>query len=85
MIRPYFGQKATLDIIQPQASTSFKAWVSNGTLSVECDVPQSIQVYDGLGRRIESKAGITSLRVAHLVKGLYLVKVGTRTKKVVVY
>ena len=85
MIRPYFGQKATLDIIQPQASTSFKVWVSNGTLSVECDVPQSIQVYDGLGRRIESKAGITSLRVAHLVKGLYLVKVGTRTKKVVVY
>ena len=85
MIRPYFGQKATLDIIKPQASTSFKAWVSNGTLSVECDVPQSIQVYDGLGRRIESKAGITSLRVAHLVKGLYLVKVGTRTKKVVVY
>ena len=85
MIRPYFGQKATLDISQPEVSTSFKAWVSEGTLSVECDVPQSIQVYDALGRRIESKNGITCLRVAHLAKGLYLVKVGAQTKKVVVY
>ena len=85
MIRPYFGQKATLDISQPQALPSFKTWVSNGTLFVECDTPQTIQVYDGLGRRIESNVGITSLQVAHLVRGLYLVKVGSQTKKVVVY
>lgn len=86
MIRPYFGQRATLDIPQMAESRSFNAYSVGATLFVESDVPQPIQIFNALGIRVFGPRATAYLRLADLPKGLYLVKVGTqKAQKVIVH
>ena len=86
MIRPYFGNRATLSISDAAEPSYLKAYAFDGVLYVNMGAPQSIQVFDALGRLIHSQHNAATLRLPNLPHGLYLVKVGTKTvKKVLVH
>lgn len=86
MIRPYFGNKATLGISSDSETASIRAYAVGSTLFVHTDSPQPIQVFDALGRRVHSQHNAATVRLSNLPHGLYLVKVGTQAvKKVLVH
>ena len=86
MIRPYFGYMAALGVSNPEMLPQFKAYVADGTIFVTAAAPQTIQVYDALGRLLLTRHSTTSLRLPNLPAGVYLVKIGSHNvKKVLVY
>ena len=86
MIRPYFGYMATLDAPHAESLTQFRAYAVNGTLIATTDTPQTIQVYDALGRMLLTRHNSNSVRLPNLPAGLYLIKAGSHNvKKVLVY
>ena len=86
MIRPYFGHKATLSLPSLESMSHVTAYAANGTLIVSTDTPQTIQVFDALGRVLLTRHNTSSLRLHNLPAGLYLVKAGPcNVKKVFIY
>ena len=86
MIRPYFGYMATLDVPHAESLAKFRAYAVNGTLIATTDAPQTIQVYDALGRVLLTQHNSNSVRLPNLPAGLYLIKAGSHNvKKVLVY
>ena len=85
MVRPHFGYRATL-AVPHTVTSSAKVYAVGSTIYVETDTPQSVQVYNTLGRLIHTQSVTTSLSLSNLPRGLYLVKVGSQiVKKVIVY
>lgn len=85
MMRPYFGHRATLDVQSVAEAHNFKAYTIGSTLYVETATPQSIQVYNTLGRLIYTQSATTRLHLPNLPSGLYMVRVGNQlAKKVLV-
>lgn len=62
--------------------SSSKVYTLNGTLAVESQIPIDVVVYDLLGRNVAFESQTTSCRIS-LRPGLYIVKTGCSTIKVV--
>ena len=91
------GQKATCRISVQKSGTipdanetivdqsAARAWTANGTLYIVTDKPADVEVLNFSGLRLKklrAPAGTTT--VSHLPQGLYIVRVGERTTKVMV-
>ncbi len=86
MIRPYFGDRATLEVGSAEMQHDFRAFVNGNTLVVETNTPQVIRVYNSIGVLVSSRDRATVMRLPNLSRGLYLVRVGSQAvKKIIVY
>ncbi len=71
------------DMLDIEENTSeLKVFADNGSLTVESSTPTDIVVYDLLGRNVAKEIQATSCRIS-LKPGLYVVKAGSATVKVV--
>ena len=88
MLRPYFGQRATLAVGEVPVSST-KVYALGRTIVVEPSAPSPIIVFNTLGQ-VVYKAATTlpnaKVEIRNLKAGLYLVKVGAEApRKIVIY
>ena len=88
MLRPYFGQRATLAVGEVPVSST-KVYALGRTIVVEPSAPSPIIVFNTLGQ-VVYKAATTlpnaKVEICNLKAGLYLVKVGAEAlRKIVIY
>lgn len=88
MLRPYFGQRATLAIGEVPVSNA-KAYALGRTIVVEPSAPSPIIVFNTLGQVVYKASTAlpnAKVEIRNLKAGLYLVKVGAEAPhKIVVY
>ncbi len=87
MLRPYFGQLATLGVNSLPDDSRTHIYVQDGRIVVSADQWGRVVVYDVMGREVFHAAlgpSCHSLRTDALPKGVYLVRVGSHAAKKVV-
>ena len=88
MLRPYFGQRATLAVGEVPVSNA-KAYALGRTIVVEPSTPSPIIVFNTLGQVVYKASTAlpnAKVEIRNLKPGLYLVKVGAEAPhKIVVY
>lgn len=89
MLRPYFGQRATLSVGEAADGSRSKAYALGNTIIVEPTASSPITVFNTLGQVVYSTAALlpnAKVEIRGLKAGLYLVRVGTDAPhKIVVY
>ena len=89
MLRPYFGQRATLGVGEVPESSSSRVYAVGSTIVVELTTPTPVTVFNTLGQVVYSTTPARPnalVEIPNLKTGLYLVKVGAEVPhKIVVY
>ena len=84
--RIYFGDNTGINNVDFNGGKDLVSYISSDEIAVNCEAGEEIAIYNVSGtmlaKEIQSSEG-GSISIANLPKGIYIVKAGNRTAKIV--